>query len=48
MDANAGILAELSGLSSGKHILRITLEDGNGQLDFNRVVFDAGVRRYVT
>ena len=45
MDANAGILTELSGLSSGKHILSITLEDGNGQLDFNRVVFDAGVRR---
>jgi len=48
IDENAGILTELTGLPPGKHIVRITLEDGNGQLDFNRVVFDAGVRRYVT
>jgi len=47
VDANAGILTELVGLSPGKHVVRITLEDGNGQLDFGRVMFDAGVRRFV-
>jgi len=46
-NANAGILTELVGLSPGKHVVRITLEDGNGQLDFGRVMFDAGVRRFV-
>jgi len=48
VDENSGILTEMTGISSGKHIVRITLEDGNGQLDFKRVIFDAGVRRYVT
>ena len=46
-NANAGILTELVGLSPGKHVVRITLEDGNGQLDFSRVVFDAGIRGFV-
>ena len=46
---NAGILAELGGMSSGKHeiLITVTSVEPNGQLDFAKVEFDAGLRRYV-
>ena len=46
---NAGILAELGGMSSGKHeiLITVTSVEPNGQLDFTKVEFDAGLRRYV-
>jgi len=49
-NASAGILAELSNMSAGRHeiVLYVDSVDSNGQLDFSRVVFDAGLRRYVS